>query len=78
MPFMSMKDEKNGQIGMWKYWLSVAVASFLAISAFLVTHIKELENWLIIISCLVLVALFVSVVVSTLRINKYIRDLRDL
>ena len=37
---MSMKDEKNGQIGMWKYWLSVAVASFLAISAFLVTHIK--------------------------------------
>lgn len=63
---------------MWKYWLSVAVASFLAISAFLVTHIKELENWLIIISCLALVALFVSVVVSTLRINKYIRDLRDL
>lgn len=78
MPFMSMKDEKNGQIGMWKYWLSVAVASFLAISAFLVTHIKELENWLIITSCLALVALFVSVVVSTLRINKYIRDLRDL
>ena len=39
---------------------------------------QRVENWLIIISCLALVALFVSVIVSTLRINKYIRDLRDL
>lgn len=75
---MSMLDEKKSQIGMWKYWLSVAVASFLAVGAYLVTHIRDLEDWLILVCSLALAGLFVSIVISTIRINKLIKDLRDL
>ncbi len=44
---MSMKDKKNKQIDMLKYWLSILVAVFLAIGAYLATNLKELSDWLI-------------------------------
>ena len=44
---MSMKDKKNKQIDMLKYWLSILVAVFLAIGACLATNLKELSDWLI-------------------------------
>lgn len=75
---MSMKDEKNAQIGMLKYWLGIAVASFLAIGSYLVTQIRILENWLILVGSLVLVGLFFAIGLITKNINKHIRDLRDL
>ena len=75
---MSKKDEKNAQIGMWKYWLGIAVASFLAICSYLVTQIKVLDSWLILVGCFAIMGLFVAIVFITLRINKHIRDLRDL
>ena len=75
---MSMKDTKNRQIDMLKYWLGILVASFLGIGAYLVTHIETLQNWLLLLSCFALICLLVAIVVVNQRINRLINDLKDL
>lgn len=75
---MSMKDIKNKQIDMLKYWLSILVASFLGIGAYLVTHIEMLQNWLLVVSICALMCLFVAIAIVNLRINRLIDDLKDL
>lgn len=75
---MSMKDKKNKQIDMLKYWLSILVAVFLAIGACLATNLKELSDWLILTGSLSLVGLFVNIIFLNQRINKHIDDLEDL
>lgn len=75
---MSMLDRKNGKISMLKYWLSIVVASFLGIGAYLVTHIKELSDWLVCVGCLSLAGLFTAIIILNKRINKHIDDLKDL
>ena len=75
---MSMKDKKNKQIDMLKYWLSILVAVFLAIGAYLATNLKELSDWLILTGSLSLVGLFVNIIFLNQRINKHIDDLEDL
>lgn len=75
---MSMKDKKNKQIDMLKYWLSILVAVFLAIGAYLATNLKELSDWLILTGILSLVGLFVNIIFLNQRINKHIDDLEDL
>ena len=75
---MSMKDTKNKQIDMLKYWLGILVASFLGIGAYLVTHIETLQNWLLLLSCFALICLLVAIVVVNQRINGLINDLKDL
>ena len=75
---MSMKDTKNRQIEMLKYWLSILVASFLGIGAYLVTHIETLQNWLLIVGICALLCLFVAIIVVNQRISRLINDLKDL
>lgn len=75
---MSALDEKKSQIGIWKYWLSVVVATALVIGAYLVKNIRILEDWLILVGSFTIIGLFVAGVFITIRINKHIRDLRDL
>lgn len=75
---MSMKDTKNRQIDMFKYWLSILVASFLGIGAYLVTHIETIQNWLLVVGICALICLFVAIVIVTQRINRLINDLKDL
>ena len=75
---MGMKDTKNRQIEMLKYWLSILVASFLGIGAYLVTHIEMLKNWLLVAGICALICLFIAIVVVNLRINRLIDDLKDL
>lgn len=75
---MSMFEKKNKQIDMLKYWLSILVLTFLGIGAYLVTNIKNVDDWLIVVSCFSLIGLFVAVVLITQRINKLIDDLEDL
>ncbi len=75
---IAIKDIKNKQIDMLKYWLSILVASFLGIGAYLVTHIEMLQNWLLVVSICALMCLFVAIVIVNLRINRLIDDLKDL
>ena len=75
---MSMKDKKNKQIDMLRYWLSILVAVFLAIGAYLATNLKELSDWLILTGSLSLVGLFVNIIFLNQRINRHIDDLEDL
>ncbi len=72
---MSMKDKKNKQIDMLKYWLGILVAVFLAIGAYLATNLKELSDWLILTGSLSLVGLFVNIIFVNQRINRHIEDL---
>lgn len=75
---IAIKDIKNKQIDMLKYWLSILVASFLGIGAYLVTHIEMLQNWLLVVSICALMCLFVAIAIVNLRINRLIDDLKDL
>ena len=75
---MSMKDKKNKQIEMLKYWLGILVAIFLGIGAYLASNLKELGDWLILTGSLSLVGLLISIIFINQRINRHIDDLEDL
>ena len=73
-----MKDKKNKQIEMLKYWLGILVAIFLGIGAYLASNLKELGDWLILTGSLSLVGLLISIIFINQRINRHIDDLEDL
>ncbi len=75
---MSMRDKKNKQIEMLKYWLGILVAVFLGIGAYLASNLKELSDWLILTGSLSLVGLPISIIFINQRINRHIDDLEDL
>lgn len=75
---MSLKDVKKEQISMLKYWISVIVATFLAVAGFLIINVKSIDEWLIVVGCFCLVFLFVVGFFANQRVNKRIEDLKDL
>lgn len=75
---MSKKSEIKEQISIFKFWLGIVVATFLAIVGWVATNYQRAETWLLIASS-VLCIIFVGVAFWIhSKINKKIRKLRDL
>lgn len=57
---MSKKSEIKEQISIFKFWLGIVVATFLAIVGWVATNYQRAETWLLIASS-VLCIIFVGV-----------------
>ncbi|MGX2983605.1 hypothetical protein [Helicobacter sp. 23-1045] len=75
---MSKKDEVKAQIGIFKFWLGVVVATLLALIGWCATNYQNVETWLLILSLVLSFVCFILIVWIYNKINKKIKKLRRL
>ncbi|MCH5314251.1 MAG: hypothetical protein J1E28_07690, partial [Helicobacter sp.] len=76
--FLSKIDKAKEKIAILKFWLGIAVATFLAIIGWSVTNYSKIEVWLLILGFFAMIILGIAIVFLSRLINKKIDELEDL
>lgn len=75
---MSKIDKVKEKIAILKFWLGIAVATFLAIIGWSITNYSRIEILLLILSFLATIVLGIAIILLSRMINKKINELEDL
>ena len=75
---MSKKDEVKAQIGIFKFWLGVVVATLLALIGWCATNYEVAKVWLLALSLALAVVLLLLTIWIVRKIHKKIKKLRRL
>ncbi|MDE6958873.1 hypothetical protein LS72_010240 [Helicobacter apodemus] len=75
---MSKLDEMKEEINNLKFWLGIAVATFLAILGWSITNYETISFLLLSFGFVAVIFLGVAIILLQKNINKKIKNLRDL
>lgn len=75
---MGKKDKAKEKIAIFKFWLGIAVATFLAVIGWSITNYSKIEILLLILSFFAMIFLGIAIIFLSKLINKKIDELEDL
>lgn len=74
---MPKLDGLKEDLGILKFWLSIAVASFLAVIGWLVTNYNKAELWLVITAVILLLGFAIVVFLINKKMRKIIKRIYE-